>query len=157
MPGIAGDGSEDLPNRFIEDKPKLLGICPFCYAIADRMAKNMEGTRYCKNGHMWPNAYSLLAIPSSARPRHAPAENCIYGRCPTCDEMGASRARDIRGTTNCKNGHVWEAYPIKQNAQTEQKPLATEQKLGYHVPYQVMQDILKQLDDLKTIVTNLTK
>ncbi|MNS72807.1 hypothetical protein D3C72_1062270 [compost metagenome] len=120
----------------------------------------MVGTLYCKNGHKWEHAHSLLAIPSNARPRKAPAENCIYGRCPTCDEPGVIGARDIAGTAWCKNDHEWTRYPrlpVQQNAQTEQKPLATEQKLGYHVPYQVMQDILKQLDDLKTIVTNLTK
>lgn len=146
MPGIALDGSEDLPNRFIVDKPKL-GMCPFCYEMATHMNKDMVGTHFCKNGHKWENAYSLLAIPSNARPRKAPAENCTYGRCPTCDEQGVNGARDIAGTSWCKNNHEWERYPMKQ------KPVATEQNPVYDSSHAIK--LAKEIENV--VVTSAGK
>lgn len=125
MPGIALDGSEDLPNVI---DPNALGFCPFCYEQAYSVAKDMVGTHHCRNGHKWERARSLLAIVSSARPIKAPPENCVYGVCPECGEPGVQRARDGIGTTWCKKRHRW--YP-KQTPQTEQKPIATEQKPVY--------------------------
>lgn len=126
MPGIALDGSEDLPNI----DPNALGFCPFCYEQAYSVAKDMVGTHNCKNGHTWERARSLLAITSSARPIQAPPANCLYGACPTCGEPGILRARDIEGTTHCKNDHMWKTHPIKQ------KPIATEQNPVYDSPTQ---------------------
>jgi hypothetical protein len=153
MPGIAMDGSEDLPNRFISDQPTHLGMCPFCYEVATHMAKDMVGTRFCRNGHKWPHAHSLLAIPSNARPRKAPAENCIYGRCPTCDEPGVIGARDIAGTSWCKNDHEWTRYPRLPVQQTEQKPLATEQKPVYDSSHAIK--LAKEIENV--VVTSAGK
>ena len=161
MPGIAMDGSEDLPNRFISDTPTRLGICPFCYECATHMNKDMVGTHFCKNGHKWESAYSLLAIPSNAYPRIAPPENCIYGVCPTCSLPGILRARDVEGTTHCRNGHEWKTHPVKMNQfkerlmPFEQKPLATEQKPVYDPSHQVIQDLLKQIESLTKRVVAL--
>lgn len=141
MPGIANDGSEDLPN---DRDQNALGCCPFCYEQAHSVAKDMVATHYCKNGHKWERARSLLAITSSARPIPAPPENCVYGVCPTCGDPGVARARDIEGTTNCKNGHEWKTHPIKQN------PIATEQKPVYDSPTQGVN--VKLVNHIKDVV-----
>ena len=131
MPGIASDGSEDLPNVF---DPNALGFCPYCYEVATAVAKDMVGTHHCRNGHKWERAYSMLAVSGSARSRKAPPENCLYGACPKCLEPGISRARDMVGTTYCKNGHTFSA--AEAITKTEQKPIATEQKPVYDSPTQ---------------------
>lgn len=131
MPGIASDGSEDLPNF---GDPNALGFCPFCYEQAYAVAKDMVSTHHCKNGHKWERARSLLAIPSNVRPIPAPLKNCVYGVCPTCLEPGISRARDMVGTTRCKKGHSFSA--AEAITKTEQIPIATEQKPVYDSPTQ---------------------
>lgn len=153
MPGIAMDGSEDLPECFIVNKPKppQLGICPFCYEYASHIAKDMVSTHFCENGHKWPHANSLLAIPSNANPRPAPLENCIYGICPICYTPGIERYRDGVGTTMCKDGHKW--VPIKQSV--DPKPVAMEQKPVYDSSHQVIQDLLKQIEALTKRVVAL--
>lgn len=135
MPGIALDGSEDLP--FNDDRtPVKLGMCPFCYEPATHMAKNPEGTRFCKNGHKWPNYMSLLAIPSSARSTEPiDPQYTQYGLCPDCGKPGVIRARDIEGTTHCKAGHTWKANQMKQNVenpvdQKQNSPYSTQQLIA---------------------------
>lgn len=148
MPGIANDGSEDLPNRFIVDKPQPYGICPFCFEGATNVAKDMISTNSCRNGHKWPHANSLLAIPSSQRQIKAPPENCVYGACPICLEPGISRARDMVGTTRCKNGHSFSA--AKAITQSKQNPIATEQNPVYDSPTQGVN--VKLINHIKDVV-----
>lgn len=119
MPGVSMDGSEDLPYIPDDDRtPVKLGMCPFCFFPATHMAKNPEGTRFCKNGHKWPNYMSLLAMTSSQRSTEpTDPQYTVYGLCPTCGCAGTARARDIEGTTHCKNGHTWKANESKQNVE----------------------------------------
>lgn len=130
MPGIALDGSEDLPNI----DPNALGFCPFCYKQAYSVAKDMVGTHHCRNGHKWAQRNSVLAIPSNARPLKAIPENCVYGACPKCREPGIRRARDMVGTTWCKNDHTFSA--AESLTKTEQISIATEQNPVYDSPTQ---------------------
>lgn len=148
MPGIALDGSEDLP------KEESLGICPFCYREATRMAKDMVGTRFCIAGHQWLPAMSLLAVPHNQIPRDAPAENCYYGKCSTCNQPGVARYRDGVGTTLCINGHTWvpKQVPPKNN---ETKPIATEQNSGYDSPHQPTQQVTDLIESLTKRIASL--
>lgn len=135
MPRIAMDGSEDLSSDY--DLNQKLGMCPFCFHPAHRMEKNPEGTRYCKNGHKWPNYMSLPAIPSNARSTEpTDPQYTAYGLCPTCGKAGVIRARDMKGTTHCKAGHTWEANQMKQNVE---KPVDQKQNALYDVSQLVRQ------------------
>lgn len=147
MPGIANDGSEDLPN-IISNDTKHFGICPFCYKSAISMDKDMHGTCACKSGHEWPSHMSLLAVPAVAHPRKAPPEHCVYGACPTCGEPGIKRARDGIGTTWCKNRHDWLAS--ESIVKSEQKPVAMEQKPMYDAP---QAENVKLTEHIKRVIT----
>lgn len=122
MPGIAMDGSEDLPN---DNTPAVKGDpitrCPTCYELGVRQDKSFERRTYCIAGHSWPHALGLLAKPFGF------AEPNMYGLCPTCNEPGVLRARDMEGTTHCKAGHTWKAHPLK----LEQKPVDPKQNQLY--------------------------
>lgn len=135
MPGVSMDGSEDLPYIPDDDRtPVKLGMCPFCFEPATHMAKNPEGTRFCKNGHKWPHRMSLLAVPSHSRSTEpTDPQYFVYGLCPECGKPGTIRARDIEGTTHCKAGHTWKTHPVKQNQQSEQNVVDQKQNVAYHV------------------------
>lgn len=161
MSGMAIGGSVDLP--FDDDRtPVKLGMCPFCFLPATHMAKNPEGTRFCKNGHKWPNSMSLPAIPSSARSTEpTDPQYTVYGLCPKCGCAGILRSRDIEGTTYCKLGHKWNASELKQNLQSEQKPVDQKQNGVYSTQQELVKSVLTEIrsirDQLATLENNLTK
>lgn len=138
MPGIAMDGSEDLPN----DTKIHNTFCPTCYSPGIQMAKNFELTTRCINGHSWPHAVGLLAVP-----HHQPvAESNPYGVCPFCGLPGVARARNLTGTTHCRGGHTWDAYPIKTES-----GVALEQKSLYSLSPEAHETLKSLLTELRVV------
>lgn len=152
MPGIAMDGSEDLPSYTGHSHGS--GICPWCFESASHEAKDFDRTQFCKNGHKWAWCRGCLAIPSNAR-RTEPIDpnDTVYGLCPKCGCAGVIRARDLEGTTWCANNHEWKNHPIESYS-----GVALEQNTQYSLSPEakdILKSLLTELEGVRTQINQI--